>query len=404
MAMVHIAIFDAVNGIERTHLPYHVADAAPEGASVDAAAATAAHSVLVSLFPAQQETFDAALSASLDEVSDGDAKEQGILWGEDVAEAIIALRANDGSTDVVAYTPGSDPGNWQPTPPAMAAALLPQWPDVTPFAMTIGSQFRADGPPLRSSAEFVASFNEVKELGAAGSTTRTVEQSEIAQYWINGPGTWTPAGHWNMIAQIVSEDQRTTLLENARLFALLNIALADAAIASWDNKFFYNDWRPVTAIRDADADGTDATAADPEWSSFIPTPPFPDYTSGHSTFSGAGAKVLEWFFGTDEIAFTAPSDSALAVERAFASFSEAADESGKSRVYGGIHWQYSNEDGLRSGRELGEYVVANYLKVRPTQSSGPMCGAFGVSNAAATLMLLMCLRWRRPSPLSGTRA
>ena len=176
---------------------------------------------------------------------------------------------------------------------------------------------------------------------------------------------------------------------------MLNIALADAAIVSWDNKYFYNDWRPVTAIVAAETDGNDATVPDAEWSSFIPTPPFPDYTSGHSTFSGAGSKVLALFFGTDELPFTCPSDGLPGVERSFASCSAAADESGKSRVYGGIHWEYSNEDGLSSGRALGDYVVANFLKEQPRQSGGRICGAFGVGNAAATLMLLGCVRLAR---------
>jgi hypothetical protein len=394
MAMVHVAVYDAVNGIAQTHEPYHVDDAAPDGASAQAAAAAAAHAVLVTVFPAQAETFNAALDASLADIADGQAKDDGIAWGESVAAAVIALRANDGSTDVVTYTPGTDPGEWQPTPPAMAAAALPQWPDVTPFAMSSGSQFRMGGPPALDSAEYTAAFNEVKEMGSATSTTRTAEQSEIAQFWVNGPGTSTPPGHWNTIAQIISADEGNTLEENARLFALLNIALADAAIVSWDNKYHYNDWRPVTAIRAADTDGNDQTEADPEWSSFIPTPPFPDYTSGHSTFSGAAGKVLELFYGTDELPFDCPSDALPGIIRSFETCSAAADESGKSRVYGGIHWEFSNQDGLRSGRDLGEYVVATYLKEQPRHSGGRLCGAFGLGNAAATLMLLMCLRLR----------
>jgi len=173
MAMVHVAIYDAVNGIEQTHESYLVDEAAPEGASAEAAAAAAAHAVLVSLFPAQAEAFDTALANSLADIPDGDAEDQGVMWGADMAAAVIAARANDGSTDVVTYTPGTNPGDWQPTPPAMAAAALPQWPEVTPFAMTSGSQFRGDGPPALDSAEYAADFNEVKALGSATSTTRT---------------------------------------------------------------------------------------------------------------------------------------------------------------------------------------------------------------------------------------
>jgi hypothetical protein len=250
-----------------------------------------------------------------------------------------------------------------------------------------------EGPPALDSAEYAASFVEVKALGRATDSTRTEDQSEIALFWVNGPGTATPPGHWNSIAQLIAEQEGNTLAENARLFALLNLALADAAIASWDNKFFYNDWRPVTAIPAADTDGNDATTPDAEWLPFIPTPPFPDYTSGHSTFSGAGAKVLELFYGMDEIPFSTSSDGLPSVERSYDSFSQAADESGKSRVYGGIHWQYSNEDGLGSGRALAEHVVANYLNPRTIDNGhGRLCGALGLGNAAAMLLLLMCMR------------
>jgi len=394
MAMVHIAVYDAVNGIAQTHEPYYVDQAAPDGASAEAAAAAAAHATLVALFPAQQDMLDAALDASLAAVADGAAEDNGVAWGQTVAAAILALRSNDGSADIVDYTPGTAPGDWQATPPAFGASLLPQWPEVTPFAMTSGSQFRGNGPPPLESAAYADACNDVLEIGNAISTTRTADQTEIATFWVNGPGTATPPGHWNSIAQLVATQRGNSLEENARLFALLNIAQADAAIVSWDSKYQYNHWRPVTAIRMGDLDGNDATIVDPEWTSFIPTPPFPEYTSGHSTFSGAASKVLERFFGRDDIAFSTSSDGLPGVERAYAGFAEAADESGISRIYGGIHFQYSNADGLSSGRALGDYVYDTLLQEVDDGSGagGRLCGALGLGNFAAMAGLLLAVR------------
>jgi membrane-associated phospholipid phosphatase len=362
MAITQVAVFDAVNAISRTYEPYAVVRKAPRGVSSEAAVAAAAHRALVKLFPEQRATFRAELAASLAEVPNGAAEKKGVALGRSVANKILALRRHDGADAVVPYTPGTRPGDWQPTPSAFAPAALPQWGEVTPFTMTSGAQFRPAAPPSLTSAEYTPAFAEVKEIGAADSATRTAEQTRIAQFWINGPGTATPAGHWNEVAQVVAEDQGNTLLENARLFALLNLALADAAIVSWDAKYEYNVWRPVTAIRAADADGNPDTAADPDWTPLIPTPPFPAYISGHSTFSAAGAAVLADFFGTDAIAFTLKSENPAAPDRSFTSFSQAAEESGLSRIYGGIHWSFDNVQGLATGDALGHFVTANYLE------------------------------------------
>lgn len=393
LAMVHVAIYDAVNGIYNTHRSYLADPPAPAGASVEAAVVAAAHTVLIAAFPAQMATFDAAREASLSSIANGTAKDTGVEWGENVGAAILAARANDGATLVVAYTPGTEPGEWQPTPPALAPPALPQWGHVIPFGLASGSQFRGEGPPAVNSAEYTAAFNDVKELGAATGSSRTDEQSEIASFWVNGPGTATPPGHWNSIAQEIAQQEGNSLAENARLFALLNIALADAAIVSWDNKYAYSDWRPVTAIRAADSDGNDQTQADPTWSSFIPTPPFPDYTSGHSTFSGAAAVVLAEFFGTDNISFDTSSDAQPDIIRSYDSFSEAANESGRSRIYGGIHWEFSNQDGLSSGRAIGETISDNLLK--PLSDSTPrprLCGTVNLGGLAL-MMLFTGLRF-----------
>lgn len=271
-------------------------------------------------------------------------------------------------TPVVAPPSGSGPGDWQATPPAFASYLLPQWGFGAPFAIPSGLAFRPPGPPLLDSAEWAADYNEVKQIGSATSTTRTAEQTEIALFWADGAGTETPPGHWNSIAQIVVGSARNTLEQNARLFALLNIAMADAAICGWDAKYAYNFWRPVTAIRNGDTDRNDATAPDPNWISLIVTPPFPDYTSGHSTFSGAAATVLALFYGTDNMVFATGSDFLPGVFRSFSSFSAAAHEAALSRLYGGIHYRSANVDGLTSGMAIGMWTFRNYLQPKNNRS------------------------------------
>lgn len=354
MAIVHTGIYAAVSVIDQLSSNY-IDAVAPEGVSQRSAVATAAHRLLNNLYPTQTETFDAQLGLSLAEVPDGQAENYGVALGQFAADLTLAWRSNDGASKAVSYTPGTEPGDWQPTPPGFLPALLPQWSDVTPFALTISSQFRPDGPPALDSAEYAGEFNQVKELGSFNSTTRTAEQTEIALFWADGLGTFTPAGHWNQIAESVSLAQGNTLSENARLFALLNITEADAGIVAWDAKYEYNFWRPITAIEQADTDGNPDTLADSTWNSLLVTPPFPEYISGHSTFSGAADAVLTSFFGN--ISFTTSSVGLPGVSRFFDSFTQAANEAGISRIYGGIHFQSANEDGLAAGRALGNYVT-----------------------------------------------
>lgn len=369
-AMVHTAMYDAVNSIAHTHQPYYVNMMADPTTSRETAAAQAAHRVLSGLFPAKQATYDAALATSLGAVPDGPAKTAGISLGNSVGDAILALRASDHADDVVPYVPGANPGDWIPTPPASAAALLPNWRFVTPWAMTSGSQFRdPNGPPALDSAEYTANFLEVKEIGSATSATRTADQSNIARFWASSTGTSTPPGHWMRIAQTVAAAQGNTLEENARLFALLGIGMADASISSWDNKYFYNDWRPITAIRAADTDGNPATILDASWNSFLTTPNHPSYTSNHSSVSGAAGAILADFFGTDAITFTSSAEGVVVPNRTFTSFSQASTEASDSRLYAGIHWRYDIEDGLAAGRAVGHYVYDSQLQSIPEPSS-----------------------------------
>jgi membrane-associated phospholipid phosphatase len=365
LAITQAAVYDAVDAIDRSFEPYHAHVHASPGASAEAAAAQAAHDALAALFPAQASTFDAALAADLVGIPPGRAR-QGIAVGHEVAQQILDWRSTDGSGATVPYTPGTDPGDWQPTPPAFLPALLPQWPLVTPFALSSGSQFRPAAPPALDSADYATAFNEVKDLGSATSTTRTDEQTLIAKFWNDSLGTAFAFGYWNKIAQTVATEQGLSLATDARLFALLNIATADAIISCWDAKYTYNLWRPVTAIRAADTDGNDATAADASWTPLLVTPNFPSYTSAHSTVSAAAAGVLTALFG-GHYHFSVGADSLPGVTRSFTSFDAAAAEAGRSRIYGGIHFGFDNINGQAVGTELANYVVNGFLRA-------PGCG------------------------------
>jgi hypothetical protein len=362
LAILHTSIFDAMNGIAAGYEPYLVPIRPSLSGSLEAAASAAAYKALVVLFPAEAAAFDAVHAETLKTIPDGSEKWQGLAWGGAVAEKILFRRSFDRSTETADPPSQEGPGAWIPTPPGFLSYLLPQWGDVRPFALRHGDDFRPPGPPALESATYAHDYNEVKALGAAVGSTRTDEQTLIALFWADGAGTETPPGHWNTIARQVSDQLETPLLERARLFALLNVALADAAICAWDAKYAFAFWRPVTAIRNGDLDGNDETDPDPGWSSFIVTPPFPDYVSGHSTFSGAAATVLALFYGSDDIAFTATSDFLPGVTRTFSSLSEAAAEAAISRMYGGIHFRSANEDGLRAGAQIGAWVAANVMQ------------------------------------------
>jgi hypothetical protein len=398
MALMNVSIFDAVNGVEPAYQHFHVVPGAPAGASPEAAAAAAAHRVLSAVYPAQQAAFDDLLAASLLAVPDGPAEDDGVAWGEQVADAVLALREDDGSSTVVDYLVPTGANWWEPTPPAFAPALLPNWATVTPWCLPSSIQLRQPAPPPLSSPEYAAAYNEVRILGDADSAVRTADQTEIALFWNDGAGTHTPPGHWNEITQGLSAEHGLTLLQNARLFALQGLAVADAAIVSWENKYHWNHWRPYTGILHSDLDGNDQTGPDPGWQSLIVTPPFPSYTSGHSTFSGSSSRLLELFFGTDDLAFSAISDGLPGVTRDFASLSQAAEEAGQSRIYGGIHWQYDNTAALASGRALGEHVWFNFLRPLVAPST---CAADGNTLCLSGGRFEVEAEWRTAAGDSG---
>jgi hypothetical protein len=360
-AMTHAAIHDALNAIDRRYKPYALDMDGNPDASPAAAVAAAAHDVLLHELPTRQSVLDAAYAASLSAIPDGAAKTDGIAIGQQAAAAIIALRSLDGSSTIVPYTPGTGPGVWQPTPPAFLPALLPGWGGVTPFTLRSGSQFRPDPPELfdLTSQQYTRDFNEVKSIGDVNSSTRTAEQSQIAMFWYEG----SPNG-WNRIARNVSAQQSLDLWQNARLFGLINFAMADGFIAGFDAKYAYNFWRPVTAIRAGDTDGNDQTLVDPTWSSFLVAPNIPDYPSTHSVLGAAAAEVFARFFDEDdEITFTTTSGNPFpGITRSFTSFSQAAQENADSRVYAGIHFRTTCTDGLRQGKKVGRFAFKHYLK------------------------------------------
>ena len=360
LGMVHTAMYDAVNAIEQKYGVYRVDASAPTGADEIAAAAEAAARVLAAIYPNQQAYFSAALDSSLLDGATAAAKADGVALGDTVATNIITWRQQDGSRNPAAFNPSTDIGSWQPDLPNYDGALLPKWGSVTTFGLTSGSQFRPAGDPSLTSDAYTAAFNQTKDYGSRDSTLRTADQTQSVLFWADGNGSYTPAGHWNDIAATAASVAGKSLLDDARLFAQLNVALADAGIAAWDAKYTFDAWRPITAIRQADKDGNPLTSADPNWVPLLNTPPFPEYVSGHSTFSAAAAAVLDKTFG-NTFAFNSGSVGLPNVTRSFTSFDAAAAEAGESRIYGGIHFEFSNQDGLALGKQIGDYVTANLM-------------------------------------------
>ena len=378
-AMMHLAIHDALNTIKRRFQPYALDIAGPSGASAKAAVATAAHDVLVPVLRQIATPADcnnaaitgvaADYTAALAGIPDGAAKTQGIVIGHAAAAVILARRIADGSDTPVVdpdYPQGTNPGEYRFTP-GYDFAFAPGWGNVTPFALRDGTQFRPEPPYAVASAAYTADFNEVKHLGAKIGSTRTTEQTEIAHFWYEFSHV-----QWNRIARTVSASAGLDMWENARLFSLLNMALADGYIGSWETKYHYNYWRPITAIQLADTDGNPDTVADPTWEPLRPTPPIPDYDSGHSVLGGAAAQVLKRVFETDQVSFSTCSLSmprprhqcsgAQEVRRAFSSFTEAAEENGLSRILVGIHFRKAVEEGIAHGRKIGNRAVNLFLR------------------------------------------
>ncbi len=391
-ALVHLAMFDALNAITQTHSSFALQAVAPPEASKEAAMATAAHDVAVALYPSIPSvvaTLDALLAQTLAAVPDGPAEDMGIAIGQLAAQAIIDLRFGDGAGDLTDYQASDKPGRWRPDPlNPEQIAWGPEWGDVTPFGMLDPEVFQVAPPPRMNSAAYTAAYNEVKSLGAIDSTTRTADQTEIGLFWAYDRGGFgPPIILYNQSVQTIAMQQGNTLEENARLFALVNLAMADTGVAVWHTKYTYDFWRPIEGIRRGDEDGNRNTIADPTWTPLAApgpdfnshtddfTPPFPAYTSGHAGFGAATFKTLANFYGfdyedddpanPDQYDFSLVSEEfASPVTRSYDSFEQAAQENGRSRIYLGIHWEFDNQNGQKQGRAVADDIFETFLLPR----------------------------------------
>jgi hypothetical protein len=367
LAIVHTAIYDAVNGIQREYRPYFVTEWGPRGASAEAAAARAAYTALLSLFPAQKATLDAQLASSLATIPGhrwpDHRIERGQAWGEYVANRILAWRSTDGFTDVLpGYFGGGAPGIWRSPPSGTNAdgtlpALYPQNAILVPFAMTKHNQFRPGPPPALTSALYAADVNEVKAIGRFDSTIRTSDQTQLALLW----QAVRPVNENHAIRPIIESYARYLgLVETARIFALINIAAADATIAGFDSKYTYNLWRPYHAIRLADTDGNPDTIADPTWDSLFTAPRFQEYMSNHAVITTAFMSTLAELLG-DKHTFTLSSPGYPSFTWTFNRFSDAAAQVIEARIWAGIHFRNSCNVGAAQGLKLSRYVLENFL-------------------------------------------
>lgn len=351
MAITHGAMFDAMNSVARSYTPYLVHMPAPEGTSADAAAASAAHDVLVWLYPEQKASLDAALQTSLAKIPSGRSREDGVQLGRAVAERYVAVRSKDGS-DQEPETPGrTERGAWRPTPPAMEPFVSVFWAQVRPFVLTSPTEVAPPGPPSLDSPEYGRDLEEVRRLGARDSKDRTADQTSAAIFSL-----MKGSELWNAAARAAVDASKPSTLATARIFALLNMAMTDATIAGWAVKKKYLRWRPITAIRTA------AENPDVAWEPLLITPPHPDYVSGHCITAGAAARTLSLLLGNDGVPFSATFGGKLGVTRSYPGFSAAEQELQDARIWAGIHTRSADEQGTQMGRRIGEVVVGRALR------------------------------------------
>ena len=358
MSIMHAAIFDSVNAIDPRYTVYAISPPVSLPASQEAAAVAAGYGVLVRLFPTRKPALDVQYAVSLALIPDGDTKNNGIAVGEFVAAQTVALRSADGSAPIIYTLPPAGLGIWRPT--STAPPANPQWGGVTPFLLKSAMQYHVPGPPALTSAEYTMDVNEVKLYGGTTSALRSSDQTELARFWTE-PGTLG----WNRIARTMAAERQTDIAENARLFALLNMAFADAAIVVWETKYRFNFWRPIHAIRENDGttqydDGNPDTVPDPTWTPLVATPNHPESLSGHSGTSSAAAEVLTQMFG-QHVTFTTTSTALPDVVRSYSSFWDAAREVTDARVFGGIHFRRTCVISNEVGRKIGKFAVKSYM-------------------------------------------
>ena len=372
--MMHIAMFDAINSIEDRYTPYLGEVKASHGASAEAAAAAAARDVLTALYPAQQAAFDALLASQLAGMPPGRAR-QGVAIGKASAKAVLDWRQNDGwpATQAAATTPDPTyvlppfPGLWQPTPPANSFATFTFYPHVVPFAMLTATQFLPPPPPTLISAHYAADFNEVKTLGSVNSVVRTPEETLWAQVHA-GVNTQIGFFHvWNRVAGDVAERMGLSLIDTARTFVLMTVAIHDGLQTSFTSKFAYGLWRPVTAIRRADEDLNPATAQDAGWTPLVNTPTYPAYAGNAACLSAASARALQIAFGRDDIPFTVtyPRTGGLPTEtRNYTGFSDLAQQEARSRVLAGLHYTFDNDASRTFCPKVPEFAAEHWMLPR----------------------------------------
>jgi hypothetical protein len=357
MAIVQIAVYDAVNGIVGGGRPLLLDLRGPGSASSQAAAAAAARTALDALLPSQQPAIEAFFQTSLAQLGSGRSVQQGVSFGDRVATAVLAARANDGANlTPPAFTPGSGPGEYQLTPPAFAPAAFTQTPHVAPFVLRSASRFRPPAPPALTSSRYAEDFSEVHSLGELSSTARTADETAIAKFWGAAP-VWVV---WNQVADQAAVSFGNNVEENARMFALLDTTLADSAIALYDAKYTYHRWRPITAITATDQSNP-RTLTDPAWLPLANTANDPGYPGAHAAFSQAAASVLQDFFGTDAFAFSL-ANATVGITRTFTTFSAASDEAFASRIFAGQHFRYDEDAGQRLGARVADFVVDHALE------------------------------------------
>jgi hypothetical protein len=353
MAMMHVALFDAINAIQPRFTPYAFKGKAPTGASAEAAGVAAARGVLVKLYPDQREAIDKAYATSLAAIGEGTAKTAGVALGEQVAAECLEMRANDGVGAPVTYRPATAPGVYVPT-------MIPvsyDWPDVKPFFMREPTQFRPGPPPSLKSPEWANDLNEIKQLGGRTNSSRTAEQTDVGRFWgVTGVPSWNP------IVRSLAASANMSLVENARLFALVNMAATDSFIAVFDAKYAYNFWRPITAIRNGDQHGNSGISRDAGWLPLIDTPMHPEYPCAHCISSTAVGTVLASVFRGRPIALTMTSPTAPGVTRKWARLEDYMQEVNDARVWGGVHYRFSTRVGADMGRRIGELAVREYMR------------------------------------------
>jgi hypothetical protein len=358
-AITQLAVFEAVNACLRRYEPYLGTLNPPPGTSPEAAAVAAAHGVLKTYFPAAAASLDAARAQSLAAIPDGQAKHEGIAIGEAAAAAFIELRAADGALPPATLLPDTtDPGMWQPTPPAFGPGILLHWGNLTPFGIKSGDQFRSAPPPSLTSRRYARDYREVMAIGSVNSGNRPQDRTDVARFFAAA----SAAHAWNLAAQQVSEAAGLSLARNARAFALLNMAISDGLVASMETKYHYLFWRPVTAIRDGHRDGNFSTEPDGAWTPLIATPAFPSYPSAHASASYAARLVAELlFFGQDQ-SFTLTHAAVPGVTLQYTTFRQLTDDIDDARVYGGIHFRFDQEAGGVQGIRVGLHIYTHHLR------------------------------------------